>query len=428
MKTIRIYGGNQLNGQTTVQGSKNAALPILAASLMINGICMIDNCPGISDVMQMIHLMEILGCKILRNNYTLLIDSRNLVPNRLPADYVSKMRSSIMLLGALLSRCKEVEMQYPGGCVIGERPIDLHLSGLKKMNVKIVEHDNGFLATTSGLTGACHKLPFVSVGATENLILASVLAEGYTVIEPAACEPEVCELCRFLCRAGADIRGIGTRRIGIRGVKELHPVHYTVVSDRIVAGTYLAAGLIAGGEISIQKAPVRDMKEVLVQAMRFGAKIKWTDSEISLSMPEKAKNPSLICTGIYPGFPTDLQSPFLSVMSVADGCGVMEENVFNNRFRIVKSLQKMGADISITGKRALVCGVTRLHGEEVCACELRGGAALVLAGLMAEGKTVVRGIEYIERGYENIVADLSGMGAAIEYCDEAETDNGKEET
>lgn len=420
MNAIRIYGGKELNGQTAIQGSKNAALPILAATLMINGICEIENCPYISDVMHMLKLMECLGCVISADKRVLKIDATHLSECSLPAESVGKMRSSIMLLGAMLARCKQVEMQYPGGCVIGDRPIDLHLSGLKKMNVNIVEFDNGFYASTCKLVGAYHRLPFVSVGATENLILAGVCAEGYTVIEPAACEPEVCELCYFLCRAGAKIEGIGTHRISIRGVKKLYPVSFRISADRIVAGTYLAAGLCAGGEIFLKNAPVQQMTSTLYLAEKFGAVIGRQKDGIYFSSKVRPKNPALIKTGIYPGFPTDLQSPFLSVMSVAQGCGVMEETVFNNRFRVAGELAKMGADIMVTGKRAVVCGREKLYGTHVDACELRGGAALVVAALAAEGTVTVHHTFYIDRGYENIVADLQQIGAAIEYCNEAE--------
>lgn len=418
MGAIHIYGGECLDGQTVIQGSKNAALPILAATLLINGICEIENCPDISDVHLMLRLMESVGCRIERRGSLVRVDTRFLLQCDMPADLVGGMRSSITLLGAMLARVGRVHMEYPGGCVIGKRPIDLHLAGLRKMGVTITEDEAGFDASADRLNGAVHKLPFVSVGATENLILAAVLAEGKTLIEPAAREPEIQALCAFLCEAGADIKGIGTNRLIIEGVERLYPIAYRVPSDRIVAGTYMAACLCAGGHILLKETPVHHMRSVIEAARAMGGKIGIGENGMEMTVSGRPINRLRLRTDSYPGFPTDLQSPFLSVMAVARGQGVIEETVFENRYRIVEELRKMGADITVSGNFACVNGRDRLHGETVYAKELRGGAALVVAGAGATGRTIVRGRHYIDRGYEDIVADMRDLGVMIEECGE----------
>lgn len=418
MDAIQIYGGNRLEGQTKVQGSKNAVLPILAATLLINGTCEIKNCPVISDVHHMLRLMESLCCKIERSGHTIRIYTGQLfghdMPCNMPSDSVCVMRSSIMLLGALLARTGRVDMQYPGGCVIGKRPIDLHLKGLRKMGVVIEEREDGFLAETKGLIGAEHKLPFVSVGATENLVLAAVLAKGDTVIENAAREPEICALCDFLNQAGARIEGAGTSRILIRGVEKLHEVSYEVPADRIVAGTYLAACLCCGGEIYLKDAPCSQMTAVNVAAASMGAEVYEGSDGLQIVCKDKRKMPERLRTDSYPGFPTDLQSAFLTAMTMAEGRGTMEETIFENRFHIVGQLQKMGAKIICKENTVSVEGIERLKGNILQAEELRGGAALVLAGSAADGSSIVENRHFIERGYENICQDLRDLGVRCE--------------
>ncbi len=419
MDAIRIYGGKCLDGQTRIQGSKNAALPILAATLLINGICEIENCPDISDGYHMQRLLQSIGCHIRRRDNRLEIDTRQVMTSEMPADSVGVMRSSIMLLGALIARTGKVWMEYPGGCVIGARPINLHLEGLRRMGVTVREEKTGFEASCDRPRGAEHKLPFVSVGATENLILAAVLAEGITTIEPAAREPEIQALCEFLCLAGARIKGVGSKRLVIEGVKTLHPVRYRIPADRIVAGTYLAACLSAGGHIFLEEAPAGQMQAVLEKASCMGAAIEVTGAGMEIICKEKPKSLPYLATACYPGFPTDLQSPFLSVMAVAKGTGVVEEKVFENRFRTVEELRKMGAQITVTGQMATVSGVSQLKGTRVCARELRGGAALVVAGAAAEGMTTIENKHYIDRGYEDIVTDMRNLGVKIERVNEA---------
>ena len=416
MDAIRIYGGKCLDGQTTVQGSKNASLPILAATLLINGICEIENCPDISDVYHMQRLLKSLGCKVEREGSVVRVDTGQLRECDIPSDSVCVMRSSIMLLGALLARTGRVCMEYPGGCVIGARPIDLHLKSLREMGVMIVETETGFCAEASVLHGAVHRLPFVSVGVTENLLLAAVLAEGVTVIEPAAKEPEIEALCDFLRSAGAKIEGAGTDRLVVHGVKCLSPVRYRVPPDRIVAGTYLCACMGTGGRVFLKDAPVHHMESVLACAERMGAEIEREKDGILVTGREHEGTCHELATGCYPDFPTDMQSPFLVVMALAGQHGRMEERVFENRFRIVPELCKMGADVTVRGNTAYIGAGSALHGTIVQAQELRGGAALVNASLAAEGTGIVTNRHYIDRGYEDIVLNLRNLGADIELA------------
>ncbi|MCD7724375.1 MAG: UDP-N-acetylglucosamine 1-carboxyvinyltransferase [Clostridiales bacterium] len=414
MDAIRIYGGKCLEGQTRIQGSKNASLPVLAATLLIKGTCEIENCPEISDVYHMLRLLESLGCKVVREGTLVRINTEQLSECDMPADSVGVMRSSIMLLGALLARLGGVKMEYPGGCVIGARPIDLHLRSLRNMGVRVEEREDGFSAYAGRLKGTRHRLPFISVGVTENLILAAVLAEGTTVIEPAAREPEIQTLCEFLVRAGAKIEGIGSGCLTIQGVDRLFPVRFGVPADRIAAGTYLAACMCAGGQVFLQGAPVSHMESVLLQARRMGAGLTLEENGILVTCRKKPAGCGQLVTGCYPAFPTDMQSLFMVAMAVSDQPGWIEERVFENRFRIVPELRKMGAEITVRENRAYICGRGGLHGAIVQAEELRGGAALVAAGLAAQGTSIVTNRHYIDRGYEDIVSSFRELGAEIE--------------
>ena len=415
MDAVRIYGGKCLEGQTTIQGSKNASLPILAATLLINGICEIENCPEISDVYHMLRLLKSLGCEVERKGTLVRVNTEKLSECDMPSDSVGVMRSSIMLLGALLARTGRVCMEYPGGCVIGSRPINLHLQSLRKMGVVIEENETGFCAETSRLRGTVHKLPFVSVGVTENVILAAVLADGETVIKPAAREPEIQALCGFLQRAGAKIDGVGSNCLVIHGVNRLHPVRYRVPADRIVAGTYLSACMCTGGRIFLRDAPAHHMESVLNCAVEMGAAIDYETDGILITGRDHEATCHTLSTGCYPAFPTDMQSPFMVVMALSGQRGCIEETVFENRFRIVPELCKMGADITVHGNTAYI-GSSKLHGAIVQAEELRGGAALVVAALAAEGTSIVTNRHYIDRGYEDIVLSLRQLGASIELA------------
>lgn len=413
MDSIHIYGGNLLKGETRVQGSKNAVLPILAATLLIRGTCAIKNCPRIADVYHMQNLLQELGCMVHWAGSTVTVDAARVNDNRMSGESVTRMRSSIMLLGAMLGRMGEAVMSYPGGCVIGKRPIDIHLLALRNMGVEIVEEEQMFTARALHLQGAQLCLPFPSVGATENVILAAVLAEGTTVLENAAKEPEIEALCGFLEMAGADISGIGSDRLVIRGVEELHEVKYTVPADRIVAGTYLTAAMAAGGSIFLEQAPAGHLEALLKAAREMGGSVTINKEGIGIDVLHRLKALPYLKTEVYDGFPTDLQSPMMAVMAVAEGQGVIEENIFENRFRVVGDLGKMGADIETVKNKAYIRGVEKLSGCMVEAEELRGGAALVVAGLAAEGRTVIKNRHFIERGYENICRDLRNLGADI---------------
>ena len=416
MDAVRIYGGKSLSGRTKIQGSKNASLPILAATLLTDGICEIENCPDIADVYHMLRLLESLGCQVTRKNDLIRVDTGGVAECDMPADSVGVMRSSIMLLGALLARMGEVSMEYPGGCVIGKRPIDQHLRALRRMGVEIIEEQEEFHARAQALHGAVHELPFVSVGVTENLILAAVLAEGVTVIHPAAREPEIQALCQFLIKAGGHIEGVGTDRLVIEGVRKLHPVRFRVPADRIVAGTWLAACLAAGGRVFLEDAPWGQMESVLTCAEKLGAKL--TPSPEGLSVEGRAcrRLEESLVTEIYPGFPTDLQSLFMAAMALSGEGGLIEETVFENRFRIVPELVKMGADVCVEGNRAYIRGGRPLHNTIVEAKDLRGGAALVVAALAAEGTGIVTNRHFIDRGYEDITLSLRELGADVELA------------
>lgn len=413
MDSIHIYGGNLLRGETRIQGSKNAVLPILAATLLIKGTCVIKNCPRIADVYHMQNLLQELGCLVSWAGSTVTVNAVQVSDNRMSGESVTRMRSSIMLLGAMLGRMGEAVMSYPGGCVIGRRPIDIHLLALRKMGVEIVEDDQMFTARAVHLQGVEQRIPFPSVGATENVILAAVLAEGTTVLENAAKEPEIAALCEFLTEAGANIAGIGSGRLMIKGVDELHEVKYTVPADRIVAGTYLTAALAAGGSIFLEQAPAAQLGALLEAAQKMGGSITINKEGIGIDALRRLKALPYLRTEVYDGFPTDLQSPMMAVMSLAEGQSIIEESIFENRFRIVEDLKKMGADIETVKNKAYVNGVEKLKGAIVEAEELRGGAALAVAGLAAEGKTVIKNRHFIERGYENICKDLRNLGADI---------------
>lgn len=416
MDAVRIYGGKSLSGQTKIQGSKNASLPILAATLLIDGTCEIENCPDIADVYHMLRLLESLGCQVTREKNLIRVDTGGVAECDMPADSVGVMRSSIMLLGALLARMGAVSMEYPGGCVIGKRPIDQHLRALRRMGVEITEGQEEFKASVGKLYGVVQELPFVSVGVTENLILAAVLAEGETVIHPAAREPEIQALCEFLIKAGSRIQGVGTDRLVIEGVEKLYPVHFRVPADRIVAGTYLTACMCTGGSVFLEDAPCGQMQSVLACAERLGARLAASPEGLSVEGRACNELKEGLVTDVYPGFPTDLQSLFMVAMAFSGQDGWIEETVFENRFRIVPELVKMGADIRVEGNRAYIRGSRAIHNTIVEAKELRGGAALVVAALAAEGTGIVTNRHYIDRGYEDITLSLRELGAEIELA------------
>ncbi|MEG1848436.1 MAG: UDP-N-acetylglucosamine 1-carboxyvinyltransferase [Lachnospiraceae bacterium] len=413
MSSIQMEGGFPLFGEVQIQGSKNATLPILAATVLIPGISVLDHVPQITDVYSMITLLENCGCIVVWEGHSVIVDASLVSVGRLPKEDVITMRSSIMLLGALIGRTGRIFLDYPGGCIIGNRPIDLHLMALRQLGVSITECHAGVLAQTEQLQGGTITLPFPSVGATENSILAAVTASGTTTILNAAREPEIVELCGFLHKAGACIQGAGTERIIIQGRTLQSMVHYRVSGDRIVAGTYLFSCVACTGEVKLMDAPIEQMSSVIQCAKQMGCTITRKDHNLTAIMERRCVPIPYLKTAVYPGFPTDLQSILMAVYSHADGIGVIEETIFENRFKIVKELQTMGAKITVLQNRATVTGHAHLHGTQVVAEELRGGAALVVAGLASTGITIVSNPYYIDRGYEDITRDLRALGARI---------------
>lgn len=414
MDSIHIQGGVALQGKVRIQGSKNAALPVLAATLLTKETSCIYNCPKIADVHRMVSLLRSLGCSVKWMESGLCVNASGVCAGDMPQEAITGMRSSLCLLGALLGRCGEVVMEYPGGCVIGKRPIDLHIEALKCMGVTFREDAGKLHACSNGLHGGDITLSFPSVGATENIILAAVTAEGDTIIRGAAREPEITALCEYLEKCGAVIEGAGTSVLIIKGGRQLYGADYRVPADRIVAGTYLFACIGAGGSVLLESAPWEQMGAVIETAVRMGGQCIRVGEGIYVQAPGRPMAIGHLSTLPYPGFPTDLQSVVLAVLAAADGESIVEETIFENRFRVVVPLMRMGADICLADS-CTVCvkGTERLHGACVEANELRGGAALIVAGLMAEGETNITGCPYIYRGYENICKDLRELGARI---------------
>ena len=414
MDSIHIHGGIALQGQVRIQGSKNAALPILAAALLTAERSYIRNCPRIADVHAMVSLLRRLGCHVSWREDGLQVDRAQVSLGSMQGEAVKGMRSSLCLLGALLGRCGEAVLEHPGGCVIGERPIDLHLWALEQMGVVFSEEKGMIRGVAEGLHGARIALPLPSVGATENIILAGVLAEGDTCVTGAAREPEITALCRYLQNCGASIEGIGTDRLRIRGGCRLRGAEYHVPADRIVAGTYLMACIGTGGCVLLKGAPAGEMEAVLKAASQMGASCWVSEEGICIQASGCPKPVERLVTLPYPGFPTDLQSAALAVLAASGGRSIVEERIFENRFRVAGELNRMGACIEqVDANMVVVHGAGRLCGAEVEAKELRGGAALVIAGLMAQGETKVTGCPYIYRGYENICKDFRELGARI---------------
>ncbi len=416
MSGILIRGLHRLEGEIRIQGSKNAVLPVMAASLLHKGTVILENVPKIQDVFCMMGILESLGCICRWKEHTLTIRTDGLDGSRIPEVEARKMRSSIMLMGPLLGRMNEVIGWYPGGCSIGERPIDLHLAAFQAMGAEIFCDGDRITAVTEGIAGTDIDLQFPSVGATENVIMAAAAAEGVTTLYGAAREPEIECLCLFLQEMGVRIEGTGSSMLRIHGGCELHDVTFRVPGDRIVAGTYLGAILAAGGDVFLKDAPTVHLSEVLDAAGQMGGEFEILPDGIRLRM-EGRPRPIALKTGVYPGFPTDLQSVFVAAAAVADGTSFISEHVFEGRFASAKELRKLGGHIIIKDRTVCVEGIYPLSGGELTAPDLRGGAALVVAGLAARGETRVSGYEHIRRGYEDICRDLRGAGADIEYMD-----------
>ncbi len=414
MDSIHICGGCPLNGEIRVQGSKNAVLPILAAAALVDGTVTLTNCPKIADVFWMMKLLQGIGCDAAWHDGQIMVNAENITESRLPKEYVTKMRSSIIMMGALLGRTGRASIDYPGGCVIGRRPIDIHLRALSSMGAALTEEGGRLTAYAERLSGGEIEFAFPSVGATENCILAAALADGETVVRGAAREPEIQALCEFLLCAGADINALEEgRELRIRGVERLHSCTFRIPPDRIVAGTYMMGCMAAGGSIRLTDAQAGQLGAVLEVIGRMGGMLSCRENEIALTAPKRPEAIPFLRTAVYPGYPTDLQSQLLAVLALADGESVVEEAIFENRFRAVPELCRMGADIQILGNRASIWGVGALHGTYVTALELRGGAALCMAALAAKFDTYIGNRHFIDRGYEALERDIRGLGGRI---------------
>lgn len=417
MSSIIVHGGHPITGEMKIQGSKNAALPILAASILIHGITVIKHCPKITDVFCMIEILKQLGCQISwEENSTLIIDSSSIEKVRLSLEEAGKMRSSITLLGALLGRKREAFIPYPGGCSIGKRPIDIHLTVLKELGIEIEQTEKEVYAKKTKAPSGKVMLSFPSVGATQNAVLASIYSDSQVILKNCAIEPEVTELCYFLNQAGAKIEGIGSKTLIIHGVSRLQEVTYEIRGDRIAAGTYLAAAVMTRGSLTVKKIDPKELSSVLELYQKMGNFVKVYQDAIFLDASKRKYLEALnVTTEPYPGFPTDMQSQVMSLMTIANGKSEIIENVFEDRFKTAAELNKMGAEITIeeNPKRALIQGVKQLSKAEVIAPDLRGGAALVIAALQAEGETKIENAFYIERGYEDIAGTLRDLGGIV---------------
>ncbi|MDO5572918.1 MAG: UDP-N-acetylglucosamine 1-carboxyvinyltransferase [bacterium] len=420
MDSIMVCGGRPLYGETRIQGSKNAALPILAATVLVKGKTRLYRCPKILDIIYMLHILREIGCTVFwEDEDVLVIDAADCDGYEIAEQYAGKMRSSIILLGSVLGRNGRVQVPYPGGCIIGKRPIDMHIAALQTMNVHIETHEKTLSAQTSGLTGATLDLALPSVGTTENIILAAVTARGRTRINGAAREPEIAALCDYLNHAGARITGAGTETIEINGVRRLQQTTYEIPADRIVAGTYSLATVATRGSTILYDAPIHQMDAFIKIIQSMGARVSRIRHADRIGLVIDAEQAvhavEYLETKEYPGFPTDLQSQLMTVLTTADGTSRILETIFEERYKIVGELQKMGAHITIQDREAVIESVPRLQGTTLQASELRGGAALVIAGLMAQQTTIVENAHFIKRGHEDIVKDLKELSASIKY-------------
>lgn len=403
-----IDGNVPLAGEVRIQGSKNAVLPMLAATVLQQGCVILKNCPDIADVRCMLEILQYIGADVHRAGDEVCVICSSLDSFEIPEDLAGRMRSSVLLMGGLLGRLGNVEVRYPGGCVIGRRPIDLHLEVLAALGTEIQDMDGKVLGKCKKLQGKAYTFPRVSVGATENALLAAVCAEGETQLNNCAREPEIHHLCEFLRQMGADIRESG-EQIVIRGQKALHGCTFTVPTDRIAAGTYLLAGAATRGKITLLNPPIEEMQSQLGLYRKMGGQYEVKSGTLLLHSRTIHQPLVHVKTAAYPGFPTDLQSPLLAVLTTVNGISCIEESIFEDRFRAAWQMKNMGADIRIQGQCAVVYGGV-LTGAKVCAEDLRGGAALVIAGLAAHGHTVVSGIEHLERGYVNLCDSLNMLG------------------
>ncbi len=414
MDIYRIKGGTKLQGEITVSGAKNAALPIIVASLLANGETVLKNIPALVDVTTMLRVIEYLGAETAFNQEKneLVIRVNALKNAEVPYELVKTMRASIYVMGPLLARIGEADVSLPGGCAIGERPVDIHLAGFESLGA-VIDIEHGYIkAKAKKLRGAKFILKNISVGATANIMMAAVLAEGQTIIENCAMEPDIVDLGNFLIAMGARIEGLGTERITITGVRELKPVTYSIMSDRIEAGTFLIAGAITRGEITLNNLVPEHITAIVQTLAEMGFSIETGKNRATIKPTRKLKG-TVIRTLPYPGFPTDLQAPLMALMCTIPGISVIIETIFENRFTHVGELRRMGADILVEGNVAVVRGGKKLSSATVMMSDLRAGASLILAALATRGTTEIRRIYHSDRGYENLSQKLSNIGADI---------------
>lgn len=412
--SILTRGGNPLRGELRVQGAKNSTLPLLAAAVACKGETVLHNCPELSDVDVSARILRRLGCTCMRRGKTLTVRSDGMKRCDIPHGLMREMRSSIVFLGAILARAGEASLSFPGGCELGPRPIDLHLSALRKLGVEIEESHGCLLCTApKGITGGFVSLAFPSVGATENILLAASTGTGTTVLANAAREPEIVDLAQYLNRCGARICGAGESCIIIEGVPELWGCEYTVMPDRIVAATYMAAAAVTGGTILLRSVSARHLLPVLSAFEETGCVVLQSNDELLLRAPERLLPVRHVRTMPYPGFPTDAQAPVMTMAALGDGTSIFVENIFESRYKHAGELNRLGAKIKVEGKVAVVEGVRTLSGAPVSAQDLRGGAALVAAGLAAQGETQIMNPQYIDRGYERFEENLRSLGGEV---------------
>ena len=413
MSYLMIGGGRPLHGRIAVQCAKNSVLPVLAAALLAGDACRIAACPRLSDVEAAVEILRHLGCTAQWDGGDLLVDTTHISRCNIPEELMRKMRSSVIFLGAILSRCGQAELSYPGGCELGPRPIDLHLTALRTLGAEINEIGGSLLCRANRLRGADIVLTLPSVGATENAILAACGAEGTTVIANAAREPEIADLQDFLQKLGVEIHGAGTSAITVQGKGTLHGCTHRCIGDRIAASTYLCAAAAAGGQVTLSGIDYRHLATVTTALHQAGCRLQCDDDTITLESSGRLRSIAPVRTSPYPGFPTDAQPLLMAALLRSEGATMFVENMFESRYRHVPELLRMGAEIRLEGRVAVVCGVTDLHGAAVRSADLRGGAALVIAGLQAQGVTQIHNIHHIQRGYQDIAGDLAALGAEV---------------
>ena len=415
MSHLRITGGRPLRGEIAVQGAKNSVLPILSATILCADACRIRCCPRLDDVDAAAEILQYLGCAVRWEGGDLVVDSRQMTGCHIPRYLMEKMRSSVIFLGPLLARFGEASLSYPGGCQLGPRPIDLHLKALRAMGAEIREDDGRLLCRVRHLHGTEISLPIPSVGATENILLAGCGAAGTTILSGAAREPEIEDLQSFLVRCGAQVSGAGGHTVAVVGKQPMHGCDHRCIGDRIAAATYLCAAAATGGQIGLLGVEQRHLGAVCRVLQRCGCNLRHEEGFLALRGPERLRGANIIATAPFPGFPTDAQAILMAALCRADGATMMVENLFDSRFRHVPELRRMGAHIRCQGRTAVVYGVDALHGAEMHATDLRGGAALVVAALQAEEPSAIYEIHHIQRGYEDIARDIRALGGHIDF-------------